>query len=168
MFQTSLYNTLILWIVLQLPSTNYSFSNSQFQMPFRIPRYFAPNEKTNCIPSNESSLSKWPKTSLDLCKSKVCKKMKSLSAPWNLTYGWSRRIAPLILIFGARRRSMVNLTHRPLNRRGRVRVPIAQKHEWGAELVWTCRRTQKSLAPAPKVHNFATVEILTAGLLWRF
>jgi hypothetical protein len=112
MLQKSLNNSLILWLVLNLPATRYFLFASWFQMPFPTPRCFAPNELTNCIPSIESSLLKWPKTSLVLCKSKVCKDIKlCLSTPWNHAYRRSRGIAPLIRIFGARR-WMANFTPR--------------------------------------------------------
>ena len=116
MLQTSLNNLLILWLVLKLLPTHYSLFASWLQIPFPTPRYFAPNEITNCIPSNESSLMKWPKTSLVLCKSKVCKEIKlCLSTPWNHAYRRSIGIGPFIRIFGARRR-MVNFTLRLLDR----------------------------------------------------
>jgi hypothetical protein len=115
MLQTSLKNSLILWLVLKLPPTHYSLCAFWFQTPLPTPRCFAPNETTNCIPSNESSLFKWPKTSLVLCKSKVCKEIKlCLSTPWNHAYR-SRGIAPLIPNFGARR-WMFNFTPRSLDR----------------------------------------------------
>jgi hypothetical protein len=165
-FQTSLYNTLILWIVLQLPPTNYPFSNSGFQMPFRTPRYFAPNDRMNCIPSNESSLPKWPKTSLVLYKSKACKKINlSLSAPWNHAHGWSKPLAPLIRIFGARRRSMF----------GQIDAPAAQPPGNHCTETWLRRRTGVVISentdissPCPKFYKIATFEFLTAELEWRF
>jgi len=78
------------------------------------------------------------------------KKVEGKVFPVHVTkaYRGSRRIAPLILHLGARWRSVVSFTSRPLCHRERTPLPIEFKAGWATEAVWTFWRRQIPLDPA--------------------